>query len=302
MKSTIGNYIIPIAVGALALLIGFGVYSIFAGPTKDAQTKAEEARIKSELAIAEAKVEFETAKLNNMQVQVRDSNPFLSAIQGQLSNAQNILKGTDAVFIDTNTDNPKINVTTATKAIEKDINNRRAVINQLLADWEKKASLTSTKNVDEATVALIIKDAEKIKEFIAELSQIVSLLTPQNSGLSQAQIDSFVAVVNDASSQINNVIVALVDAQTPVTQTDIQTQQTVVDVAQQNANLLAEQLAQLQAQNQIPVVVAPEPAPEPTTTIVQEEIPPPLPPLPVIPTSGLIAPKGKPQLIQGANL
>jgi hypothetical protein len=86
----------------------------------------------------------------------------------------------------------------------------RTDITKVLDDWRTLARLASTTGiVDPNSIALARQYADAVHEYIDELRNIVSGLTPGNSGLTQAEIDAdrtavleAVAKANDASNSV----------------------------------------------------------------------------------------------------
>jgi hypothetical protein len=101
---------------------------------------------------------------------------------------------TDTLFKDAKT-NPDFILPTASADIEAAIDAKRQEIGTLLASWKPA-------------------DAPIVAAYLTQLETIVEGLTPENSGLTQPQINAYEAVVISAEDQVNSAIATVASAQT----------------------------------------------------------------------------------------
>ncbi|MCX6716944.1 MAG: HlyD family efflux transporter periplasmic adaptor subunit [Candidatus Taylorbacteria bacterium] len=111
----------------------------------------------------------------------------------------------DVLFKNPETVNPLIIVRTQTDAMANDINTSRLVLSEKLNNT--KADLSTDKLVTDVGDLL-----DSSKTFMDKLGLIVNVLSANNTGLTQAQIDNYRATVNSASQEISSTIDSLVSA------------------------------------------------------------------------------------------
>jgi len=73
------------------------------------------------------------------------------------------------------------------------INSEKKNINLLLVEWKKKTTILSLRTIDLNASLEFRQQAEALKAFIENLSQIVNNWTTENSGLTQFQIDTYLS-------------------------------------------------------------------------------------------------------------
>lgn len=250
--------------GAVILIFAFGIYLMFGGSSspipKNLQDEAS--RITKELAAARQNLQNESNELNDLERAFRAMFPFYGIAADEYNNISGAVSKTDLFFLDAN-GNPKLKITSKSE-LQKKINDQRSYINKLLSNWKQKLSASQASAVTRQTINNLISDAQIIEEYVNDLSSVINLLTPENSGLTQAEIDSYQQILDDVNNQLSSSIANLVvtttttqqNSQTQtttssqnqtVTAQDLANQQAVVDAAQAQVDALAAQLAQIQA-------------------------------------------------------
>lgn len=265
MEETQEKNNIPLIAGAVVILIfGFGIYLMFGGSGSPIPKNLQEeaSRITKELATARQNLQNESNELNDLERAFRAMFPFYGIASDEYKNISSAVSKTDLFFLDAN-GNPKLKITSKAE-LQKKINDQRAYINQLLNNWKQKLSASQASVVTRQTINNLISDAQVIEEYVNDLSSVINLLTPENSGLTQAEIDSYQQILNDVNNQLSSSIANLVVTTTTtqqsgqtqtttstqtqtVTAQDLANQQSVVDAAQAQVDALAAQLAQIQA-------------------------------------------------------
>jgi len=134
------------------------------------------------------------------------------------------------------------------------INNERRNVNLLVEDWNKLTKISSISNLGLEEAEKIRREAEVIKNFLVNILSIVDGLTPNNSGLSQSEIDTYLAQLPTIDS-INQVLAVLdasiaSDAQSleppapTVTPDEVIAQQNLVEQTEAEVSALEEEVAQ----------------------------------------------------------
>lgn len=303
MRNTKNGFVVEIAVAIIAVVLGSGIYFYIYSQNK-------EARLQAKLASAQATVTVETAKLESLSEKFQESYPLHLAIQAQCAKMEDIIRKTDVLFNNSETPNPQIKIKTKTSAIKVDINASHARIFTMLNECKKKAADYFGKEVSASTIDAIKRDASLIKLFADKLTIIVNALTRANSGLSQFEIDNYLATLLNASEEISNVIASLesltlTTEQAPIViLQEIQAQTGIVTEASAQVTLLQAELVQVQLSNQQSTTTAsgaqgtqgenflPEETsiPSSSDSTVGE-----------IPLEPIIIQPGPPELIQGSN-
>lgn len=265
MEETQEKNNIPLIAGAVVILIFvFGIYLMFGGSSSPIPKNLQEeaSRITKELATARQNLQNESNELNDLERAFRAMFPFYGIASDEYKNISSAVSKTDLFFLDAN-GNPKLKITSKAE-LQKKINDQRAYINQLLNNWKQKLSASQASVVTRQIIDNLISDAQVIEEYVNDLSSVINLLTPENSGLTQAEIDSYQQILNDVNNQLSSSIANLVVTTTTtqqsgqtqtttstqtqtVTAQDLANQQSVVDAAQAQVDALAAQLAQIQA-------------------------------------------------------
>jgi len=329
MKNTEKGFVAFSILAILVLLSGGVFFYAKAQSKKELAKQAQVQDIKNKIVDAEAQVRTETSKLNYLSGIFRDQNPVYAVVHDYYQRVSDAIESTDAVFQNPATSKPEIKVSTKTETIKQNINDKRAKMNLLLAQWKKMANAAFVQETSKNTIQNIQKDAQAILSFIQSVHTIVVALTPENSGLTQAEIDAYVNSLAQASAEIistiNSLNVAIsvlpiaptqTSSSTPpisvVTPATVSEQQVVVQQAVAQVVALQAQLAQVQtpavqttqtqSTSQTP---APTSTSSQTTTIINvPQVS--APALPSAETDTSLFPDvsvqpGPEQLIQGAN-
>ena len=329
-KSIIGGSIVSI------FIIALGGY-FFVGGSKPDDLNSTRNKLQSVLVVAQDKLNQEKQKLNNMLSDIKQSFALAVSVQDQMRQATAVVNKTNIMFKDANGVNPKLIVKNPLTNIP--IDDERKNINTILAEWEKKSNISSLKLINITESEKILKNAETIQNYLDELSQIMENLTPENSGLSQFQLDTYLQHLPSAEEiqqVINTITNAIQDAEdniatspqsvtppaidtTPPPQPETPpatlldeaiAQQAVVDAAQNQVNYIQEQI------NQIETEIPPPPVDTtiPPVEILPPEVSPEVPPVDsgnntinydvkrtIDKNQGIIVQPGEPRLIQGTD-
>ena len=270
-----------------------------------------------------AKDKLDKAKqtLGNMIDSLSSHFSFGFGIQVQMNEAIKLVKQTNFLFTDPDGPNPEFIVVNFSN---KDaISESRKEINLLILNWQKRTDILSVGRIDVKEAEQIRQDAEKIKNFLDNLFNTVENFTPENSGLSQTQInlyqgqlpspDAINKVIDTISSAITN---GNTETNTPadnsndnsVTPEDVVNQQNVVKEIEEEVQIIQEQITQVEQQiiqTQPPAPVDPNPAPvvvPPVVTPVENNNNVFLPGRrKITPSTGIIIQPGPARLIQGID-
>jgi len=250
------------------IIIIFGGYFLIRNNTRDSSIVQKD-RLQDGLLVAENKLKKEKETLNLMIDDLRNSFILAVSVQDQMKKGSRIVSQTDFMFSDPNGLNPQLIVKNFPSIIL--INTERKNINLLLTEWQNKTDILYIKKIDIKESEQIKKDAQAIKTYFHDLSYLIGILTPKNSGISQFQIDSFLSnlpleeaideVLASLQTAINNS--QTLDTQTAYSQTsssssqgvnfvtpdDVVAQQGIVDQTQIQVIALQEQLTQIEEQN-----------------------------------------------------
>ena len=180
-------------VGAGMLFLGIFVFVIyfFMRGDKPDDLLTQKNKLQTAIVVAENKLNTEKEKLGALTKGLEDSFPFGVNIQAQMRKSSDLVKQTDFLFSNPYGTNPELIVKNSLNAAL--INKQRKEINLLLLAWQKKTDILFVDKIDKNESEKIKKDMELIKSLISALSKIVKELNTKNSGLSQVQIDSYVA-------------------------------------------------------------------------------------------------------------
>lgn len=316
----------------LALLAVFtlGVYLFTRGSPADDLIQ-EQGRLHGRISGAEGRLKKEKETLASLLQGLYNSYPLASSMQEQMRQASDLVNKTDFMFANADGLTPELLVENILNG--ELINSQRQDINLLIQEWQRKTDISSIDDISVEESEKIKQEAEMIKEFIETLLAMVGNLTPQNSGLSQFQIDNYVSQLPSVES-INEVLVsigvAIEDyttniAQNPnatspsVTPGDVIAQENVVAGIQAELATIQQQLAQVEEQLQ---QISPTPTPTPVPTPIPTPTPTPITTDPIDPSvygvqhfqnvinsgprviphdEGIIIQPGPPRLIQGTD-
>lgn len=281
-------------------------------------------KLQTDIVVAKDKLNKEKASLEVMTMNLNTSYPLATSVQGQMRKATDIVNQTNFMFNNPSSLNPELVVKNLLNGSA--INEERKNINLLIESWQKKIEVLFVNQIDVKESEKIKQEAQIIKTFIENLSNIVVNLTPANSGLSQNQIDTYIAELPSVDS-VNHVISSIAAAiqnynntqsgstganNTPnlapvpiVTPNQVVSQQVVVVDTQNQVTILQNQLTQIVQDNPslvLPPIVntTPTPAPVPDSQNANVNV--------IVPGSvdntnspGIIIQPGAPRLIEGTN-
>lgn len=141
-----------------------------------------------------------------MTADLEDSLVLVANVQDQMNKISDSVKQTNFLFDDPGGSDPKLII----KGISNSdsLNNERRDINLLILEWQKKIELFSTGAVSVKESDQIRKDAETIKTFLEDIAKVTKALTPENSGFSKVQIDTFSSRILSQDA-LNEVFISL---------------------------------------------------------------------------------------------
>lgn len=241
-------------------VIIFGTY-FFLFKNNEADLLAQQDKLQKDLAIAQNALKKEEATLETMTNNLKSSFAIAFSVQEQMKKGGDIVGQTDFMFTDANGLNPKLILKNFPTIFLT--NKARLDVNLILKEWQKKIDILFLNQIDIKESDQIKKDAETIKNYIKDLSSFVNILTPENSGLPQKQIDSYKeslpsvseidevleslqeAIDNLQTSNNQNSSSSTLDAYS-VSAEDVAAQQQVVDQIKNEVESLQEQIAEIQ--------------------------------------------------------
>ena len=192
------NKNISIVIGIILISIFCVALYFFIVSNNSDDTNIQKDKLQDSLNKAEKKLNKEKDNLNNLTQKLQDSFPLAVNVQGQMKKSFEVVQETDFMFYNPYSSNPELIIKDFLNSAA--LNSQRKEINILLARWQKEIDLLSIQKIDIQESEKIKKDIETIREFVKNLSEAVKTLTPENSGLSQSQIDqysySFYAISN----------------------------------------------------------------------------------------------------------
>ncbi len=193
-----------------------------------------------------------------------------AAQQGYAETLSAITNYADVFFNNPQTSNPTVNVYTQTQATGISINNERLAVSTALAQWKSDAYAASNASGATSTAAAsaLLSRTNKylttVKQFVSDLSTIINTLTPGNSGLSQATINTYVSSMNSSATGVNQAVTTVSGVQTELTNASASysaaQNQFALDVAGSSAQAIAAQSAQValaQAQLNQDTIISP---------------------------------------------
>lgn len=193
------------AIVAFLLIVTSGVYFL----TREEKAEdlfSQKNKLEGNLATAKGKLQQEQNNLDSLKAGLRDSFPLAVGVQEQMRRASGLVTETDYLFTNPLSSNPQLVFTNPLLSLK--INEKRAEINLLLAEWQKKDNAMYLSKINISEAEKIQAEAEIIKSFLEDLANIVANLTVENSGLTQFQIDTYVYGLPSVEV-INEVIVSL---------------------------------------------------------------------------------------------
>ncbi|MSU44982.1 hypothetical protein EXS45_02270 [Candidatus Nomurabacteria bacterium] len=268
--------------GVIFLLIFiFGIFFFTRGSKADELIRQKN-KLEVALKVAQNKLNKEKENLETLTKGLQSSFPMAVNVQEQMKKSSSLVRQTDFIFNNPYGSNPELIFKNFKNSVR--INNERKSINLILSGWQQKTNLLSVEAIDLAESERIRQDVKVIRLFIENLSEVVTSLTPANSGLLQFQIDintsRFPSInsVNEVLTSIETAIAVETSSNagsnpTIVTPADVISEQTIIVETQNQIVALQQQLTQVEEQIQqlspdpLPVVTSIEtPAPTPTPT------------------------------------
>ncbi len=134
-----------------------------------------------------------------------------------------------------------VNPTSAQQNIERQIVAEQEHIRQLLEEWKQLVS-NSSLNSNPAAATQASQFAAEIKQDIQDLKHLTEQLTPENSGLSPAEITADQTAIDNAIAEAHQAVSNL--SQTTVPPSIVQQQQQTVTNAQNTVTQLQQNLQQ----------------------------------------------------------
>ena len=157
----------------------------------------------------------ERAKLSSSQVSAGDALLTVeNALNSSFLNTQKAFKSYfDVLFENAASSNPLVNASGVSQAKETDLSRGRAAMTRLFAVWslEKKSGL----DITEATQGLARSQEhiDQARAFADMISKVVYAFTPADTGMSQAEIDTYVNATISGMALMNTAAETLASAQ-----------------------------------------------------------------------------------------
>lgn len=182
-------------------------------------------------------------------------NTLIAARDGFVKAQGAVLNNTDIFFNNAQSANPTIKVVAPSYPLQIAINEKRSNVNDALMHWKAEVDHIGAGTNPLTLMESVDKDLATIKDFMSSLSDIVGYLTPNNSGLSQTAIDTYLAAMNSGLASFTQAISALDSAranlQNAISAYDQATNKFLVEIAgASNESIAAERakVAQYQAE------------------------------------------------------
>ena len=257
MKKNSKGYTTLTLVLVSAFVIAVGVFFYMRSGNSENALLKKQADLKAQLANAKSKLGNEKDKLNDAEKAFRAAFPFYDFVDDQLVAMNQAVNRTDVLFQNPQTENPVLKIKTSNPEVQKNIEDKRTIINEILQDWRSRVDVTLAGKIDKATLDQLKKDSLTIQSYVNDLNAYVDSLTPANSGLSQSQIQSYQQMIDSVIQEIKDAINSIdttgstLQNPDPSAQQNVQsptTQQTVVNNAQAEVTFIEQQLANVEAQ------------------------------------------------------
>ncbi len=260
-------------------------------------------QLHSSLLKAQANLQMQTNRLTDMQNALITQQQFSSAMKSGYDIVDSAVKKTDVI----------------SKKIQDEVTTKRQQVTDALNLWKDLIARTPKDGATDEVRALAQAYAETAQSYLAELQDVVDNLTPETSGLTQSQIDSYVALVQDASRSVDSVVQTLLPPPppaapqttvvvaagndyvppapivTPVAPADVVHQETVVADAQNQVEILQDQINQEQQASSTNQNPPPPPAGNGQQDIYTT------PYSDYSTAQGIVTQPGDPELVPGAN-
>lgn len=174
---------------ACLLVIILGVY-FFTRESKAERLISQKNKLENAISLAEKKLNKEKETLGSLTEGLRSSFALGLSVQDQMRKSSDIVRQTDFMFDNPYGSNPQLIFKNLKDSVL--VNNERKNINLMLLRWQQKINILSLEEIDIKESEKIRKEMEAIKSFIENVSEIINNLTPENSGLSQSEINDYV--------------------------------------------------------------------------------------------------------------
>lgn len=166
----------------------------------------------SRLSQAQKKVQIETSKLENLNEVSLKEREVISNIKQQYNLLRrNVVRNSDFLFNNVDSDNPQIILKITDKKKEGYINKKRREITKLFEAWDKIINdLESGKKLDkdislQDLMNQIKNDLKYVKEYTSELRDIVKESASNYEGSEQNQIVGYEILIDNTVEQINQI-------------------------------------------------------------------------------------------------
>lgn len=268
--------------GIILLVIVLSVsFYYFTNMSGERDLLEDKANLEARLVDSKARLSQEEQKLNALRAELASSLPLASGAQRQMNNVIGVVAKTDFMFNGANSSNPQLKVASPVPAIE--INAQRAQVNSLIASWREKTKLSYLESIDVDEAAQIKQDTETIQAFISDLVETVQALTPLNSGLTQAEIDAYIAGLPTGQElgEVLQILESLIQSQVDSTTTPpsevspeiVVAQEQVVEEIVQEIVTIETELEEIQEVIETQQPVTPEPVSNETQDEQSESAP-----------------------------
>ena len=161
----------------------------------------------------------EQAKLNSVGSSLESSrqDALNAARTGYIQAMTAITNSIDSLFENPQTVNPNIKIQVQSSDQKNIIDYERITVTETFNRW--KADLNAATSTTSAGILIgnALNYSNAIKSFLNDLSVQVNYLNPGNSGMSQSQIDTDVAIMNTGLSGLNQAISSITTAQAALT-------------------------------------------------------------------------------------
>jgi HlyD family secretion protein len=200
---------------AQSVALAFGSSGIISAIHSELGAKVQSGQLLAELNMnnltaefhqAQATVDQQQARLKELQSSLQPTDASLAFIitmrNAYLQIENSILKYADTIFSNGTSVNPIIKIRTQSQNEEKSIETERIIVGEKLKKWKEALSGLSSTSDNK-----VINNAGEMgndtiffaTSFLDHLGTIVGNLNPENSGLTQDQIDATRAVINTAA-------------------------------------------------------------------------------------------------------
>lgn len=183
-------------------------------------------KVDPRLAEAKTRVKVETKKLDDLNARYVAEQSALAELDAQYALIRDkILSNTDVFFDNVDSSNPELILKLKNKNLEKDMIKRRLEIAKLLKEWDKKIADIKSGNIPQGSSFNIFdiingakKDTDYVKQYISDFKKIIDGLTPQNSDVTQSQLNYYHNIIESSLNQIEEVSTNINNVNNNITQ------------------------------------------------------------------------------------